>query len=73
MLKNVSLTENQKDWLITELADLAAEHKRAASNESLWAKGADTQEQSQIHIENAAEHEEFVAFLKLLKTAIQNS
>jgi hypothetical protein len=73
MLENVNLTENQKEWFVAELAELIEEHEGAASNESLWAKGADTQEQSQMHVENAAEHEEFVAFLKSLQTAVQNN
>lgn len=56
------MTENQKIWL----EELIEEHRVAASNERLWAKGADTQEQAQMHEENAEEHAEFADMLTAL-------
>ena len=56
------MTENQKIWL-EELID---EHRGAASNERLWAKGADDVEQARMHEENAEEQIEFVNMLTTL-------
>ncbi len=56
------MTENQKLWL----EELIEEHRAAASNERLWAKGADSQEQAMMHEENAEEHFEFAAMLATL-------
>lgn len=56
------MTENQKIWL-EELID---EHRGAASNERLWAKGADDVEQARMHEENAEEHIEFANMLTTL-------
>jgi hypothetical protein len=49
------MTENQIIWL----EELIEEHRVAASNERLWAKGAPDDETAQMHEENAAEHSEF--------------
>ena len=43
------MTETQKLWL----EELIEEHRIAASNERLWAKGADDTETAQMHEENA--------------------
>ena len=56
------MTENQKLWL-DELID---EHRVAASNERLWAKGAADEEQIRMHEENAEEHIEFANMLTTL-------
>ena len=53
------MTENQKLWL-EELID---EHRVAASNERLWAKGAEDEEQARMHEENAEEHWNFAEML----------
>lgn len=53
------MTENQKSWLEA----LIKEHRVAASNERLWAKGADDDEQARMHEENAEEHTEFADML----------
>ena len=56
------MTENQKLWL----EELIEEHRVAASNERLWAKGANDSEQAQMHEENAEEHIEFANMLTTL-------
>ena len=56
------MTENQKIWL----EELIEEHRVAASNERLWAKGADDTETAQMHEENAEEHIEFANMLTTL-------
>lgn len=56
------MTENQKLWL----EELIEEHRVAASNERLWSKGADDEEQTRLHEENAEEHFEFAEMLKTL-------
>ena len=56
------MTENQKIWL----EELVEEHRVAASNERLWAKGAPDDEASRMHEENAAEHSEFADMLMTL-------
>ena len=43
------MTENQKIWL----EELIEEHRIAASNERLWAKGAEDSETAAMHEENA--------------------
>ena len=53
------MTENQKLWL----EEVIEEHRVAASNERLWAKGADNPEQAHMHEENAEEHFEFAELL----------
>jgi hypothetical protein len=57
------MTENQKLWL----EELLEEHRVAASNERLWAKGANDSEQARMHEENAEEHMEFADLLETLK------
>ena len=57
------MTENQKIWL----EELIEEHRVAASNERLWAKGAfDSEEATRMHEENAEEHAEFADMLTTL-------
>jgi hypothetical protein len=57
------MTENQKLWL----EELIEEHRVAASNERLWAKGSTDSEQARMHEENAEEHMEFADLLETLK------
>lgn len=56
------MTENQKIWL----EELIEEHRVAASNERLWAKGALDTESIRMHEENAEEHAEFANMLATL-------
>lgn len=56
------MTENQKIWL----EELIEEYRVAASNERLWSKGADDEEQARMHEENAEEHSEFADMLATL-------
>lgn len=56
------MTENQKIWL----EELIEEHRVAASNERLWAKGAPDVETVRMHEENAEEHSEFADMLAAL-------
>ncbi len=56
------MTENQKIWL----EELIEEHRVAASNERLWAKGAPDAETAQMHEENAEENTEFADMLATL-------
>lgn len=56
------MTENQKLWL----EELIEEHRVAASNEKLWSKGADDEEQARLHEENAEEHSDFADMLASL-------
>ena len=56
------MTETQKIWL----EELIEEHRVAASNERLWAKGAPDAETAQMHEENAEEHSEFADMLATL-------
>lgn len=56
------MTENQKIWL----EELIEEHRVVASNERLWAKGADDSETAAMHEENAEEHIEFANMLTTL-------
>ncbi len=56
------MTENQKIWL----EELIEEHRVAASNERLWAKGALDPETARMHEENAEEHVEFADMLATL-------
>ena len=54
------MTENQKIWL----DELIEEHRVAASNERLWAKGGSSHaEAARMHEENAEEHIEFANML----------
>lgn len=59
------MTENQKLWL----EELISDYRGAASNERLWAKGAQDEEQAQMHMENAEELTEFADMLETLKGA----
>ena len=59
------MTENQKLWL----EELISDYRGAASNERLWAKGAQDAEQAQMHEENAEELTEFADMLETLKGA----
>ena len=56
------MTENQRIWL-EEIID---EHRVAANNDRLWAKGADASWKAQMHKNNAEEHEGFVDMLQTL-------
>jgi hypothetical protein len=56
------MTENQKIWL----EELIEEHRVAASNERLWAKGAPDSDTARMHEENAEEHAEFADTLTTL-------
>lgn len=56
------MTETQKIWL----EELIEEHRVAASNERLWAKGAPDTETARMHEENAEEHSEFADMLATL-------
>lgn len=56
------MTENQKIWL----EELIEEHRVAASNERLWSKGANDEEQARMHEENAEEHSDFADMLASL-------
>lgn len=56
------MTETQKLWL----EELIEEHRIAASNERLWAKGSPGFETTQMHKENAKEHDEFADMLAAL-------
>lgn len=58
------MTENQKQWLKMDLEELIDEHLVAASNERMWAKGAEDQETAQMHEENAEEHLGMVEHLR---------
>lgn len=59
------MTENQKLWL----EELISDYRGAASNERLWAKGANDAEQARMHEENAEELTEFADRLETLKEA----
>jgi hypothetical protein len=56
------MTETQKIWL----EELIEEHRVAASNERLWAKGAPDAETAEMHEANAEEHMEFADMLQTL-------
>ena len=56
------MTENQKLWL----EELIEEHRIAASNERLWAKGAPDGETAEMHLANAEEHTGFANMLTTL-------
>ena len=45
--------ELTKIQLVQDLEELYEEYLEAASNERLWAKGSDTEEEIQMHEENA--------------------
>lgn len=53
------MTETQKLWL----EELIEEHRVAASNERLWAKGSPDAEIAEMHEQNANEHIEFANML----------
>jgi hypothetical protein len=57
------MTENQKLWL----DELITDYRGAASNERLWSKGANDEEQARMHEENAVELTEFADILETLK------
>lgn len=57
------MTENQKLWL----DELITDYRGAASNERLWSKGANDEEQARMHEENAVELAEFADMLETLK------
>ena len=56
------MTENEKIWL----EEFIEEHRVAASNERLWAKGSPDAETALMHEENAEEHLEFAIMLTTL-------
>ena len=45
--------ELTKIQMVQDFSELAEEYDGAASNERLWAKGSDTDEEIQMHEENA--------------------
>ena len=49
-----------------DMKELAEQYEGAASNERLWANGADDVEQARMHEENAEEHIEFANMLTTL-------
>lgn len=53
--------------LTLDFEGLEDEHAIAASNEHIWALGADTSEQATMHEENAELHRELAAFYRNLK------
>ena len=56
------MTENQKLWL----EEIIEDHHVAASNERLWALGADDAETTEMHLANSDEHIEFADMLEAL-------
>ena len=52
--------ELTKIQMVQDFSELAEEYDGAASNERLWAKGSDTEEDIQMHEENA-EHASMMA------------
>ena len=56
------MTEAQKLWL----EDIIKEHREAANNERLWAKGSTTNKEAKAHEESADEHNEFADMLATL-------
>ena len=59
------MSEIQKIWL----EELIEEHRVAASNERLWAKGAPDRESAIMHEENAREH---LSFADLIATLLED-
>lgn len=60
------LTEKQKTWRKMEIEKLIEEHRVAASNERLLAKGSNTPEQITMHETNVNEHLSYIAYLNTL-------
>ena len=60
------MNEMVKNWLI-ELYEREIDDTQATiSNENIWMLGSDTKEQEQMHIDNMATLNEYVATLKTL-------
>lgn len=53
--------------LTLDFEGLEDEHAIAASNEHVWALGADTSEQATMHEENAELHRELAEFYRKIK------
>lgn len=58
------MNEMIKDWLKELYKGEIDQELGTISNERVWANGADTQEVAQMHLDNVALHEEYVAVLK---------
>lgn len=57
------MTGNMKLWLKNLYLEAAEQHRGAAQNENLWALGADDEEATIMHFNNAVEHLRFVEIL----------
>ena len=64
------LTENMKYWLKELYLTEAENHRVAASNEHLWALGADNVEAAMLHEMNAEEHRDFAITLEYLASKV---
>lgn len=54
--------------MVQDLSELAEQYDSAASNERLWAKGSDTDEDIQMHEANAEHNREMARLYRYLAT-----
>ena len=65
------MNETIKHWLTKLYEKEIEEAQGAISNEKLWMLGSETKEQEQMHIDNMATLNEYVATLKTLLNDIK--
>lgn len=65
------MNEMVKNWLIELYEREIEEAQGTISNEKLWMLGSETKEQEQMHIDNMATLNEYVATLKTLLNEIK--
>ena len=57
-------TDNIRAWLETLYGEAIIEANKAIGNERIWQKGASTDEEIQMHEDNIAEQERYIAVLE---------
>lgn len=64
------MTPNMKEWLIELYREAAKEHIDTGNNELIWSTGAPTEEEAELHENNAREHFEFAFTLQAMARQI---
>ena len=65
------MNEMVKNWLIGLYENEIEETQATISNENLWMIGSETKEEEQMHVDNMANLNEYIATLKTLLNDIK--
>ena len=63
----MELTGNMCQWFADMITPAISDAKVGAENEHIWANGAGTPEEAEMHENNAEELKQYVKFLEVLK------